>query len=67
MVAWITTSEAVTLSGYNIEYIRRLVRRKTLKAQKFGTTWQIDKSSLLTYLQQTEHSTDGRRGPHSES
>lgn len=67
MVEWITTSEAVALSGYNAEYIRRLVRRKLIKAQKFGTTWQIDKSSLLTYLQQTEHSADGRRGPHTEA
>lgn len=66
MVEWITTNETVELSGYNAEYIRRLVRRNKIKAQKFGSVWQIDKSSLLNYMQESEHSTDGRRGPHKE-
>lgn len=63
MSEWITTGEAVTLSGYNAEYIRRLIRRNKVAARKFATVWQINKRSLLTYMQETEQSGDKRRGP----
>jgi excisionase family DNA binding protein len=64
-VDWITTAEAAELSGYDREYIRRLVRHKKVQARKFGTIWQIDRDSLLAYLQDSFHSTDERRGPKS--
>ena len=59
---WITTSEAAELSGYNNEYLRWLIREGKISAQKFGTTWQVSKSSLLTYLREAEKSQDKRRG-----
>ena len=64
---WITTAEAAQISGYDREYIRRLVRMKKVHAQKFGTIWQIEKRSLLAYLFDNEHTTDNRRGPKSEN
>jgi excisionase family DNA binding protein len=47
MADWITTTEAVSLTRYNSEYIRRLVRTKKIAARKFGTIWQINRKSLL--------------------
>ena len=35
---WITTSEAAALTGYSLNYIRRLVREKRVPAAK----WQRD-------------------------
>jgi excisionase family DNA binding protein len=63
MSDWITTTEAIRLTGYNAEYIRRLVRSKKIEAQKFGTLWQIDRKSLLSYLRTSRRSADKRRGP----
>ena len=62
MQEWITSSEASRLSGYNKEYIRRLIRTNKVKAQKFGSVWQIDKASLMDYVQDSDNSSDGRRG-----
>jgi len=63
MSDWITTTEAIRLTGYNAEYIRRLVRSKKIEAQKFGTLWQIDRKSLFSYLRTSRRSADKRRGP----
>ncbi|MFZ2096388.1 MAG: helix-turn-helix domain-containing protein [Anaerolineales bacterium] len=48
---WITTAEATKLTGYNNEHIRRLIRNGKIKAQKFGIVWQVDRDSILEYLQ----------------
>lgn len=63
MDEWITTGEAVNISRYNAEYVRRLVRTGKLKARKFGTVWQVSRASLQEYIRETEHSRDRRRGP----
>lgn len=60
---WITTQEAAKLTGYDREYIRRLVRSNKVEARKFGTIWQVSQKSLTSYLQDSEKSSDGRRGP----
>lgn len=60
---WITTAEATELSGYDREYIRRLMRNKKVNARKFGTIWQINRESLLQYLKDSKSTTDQRRGP----
>jgi len=59
---WITTAEAVGLSGYNAEYIRRLIRTGKVKAHKFGIVWQISRTSLLAYIREGKKSVDKRRG-----
>ena len=60
---WITSAEAAELSGYHPEHLRRLVREGRIKARKFGIVWQIDRKSLLAYLEEAEKSDDRRRGP----
>lgn len=62
MADWITTGEAVELSGYHIEHLRELAREGKLKSQKWGREWQISKSSLLKYMRQCEK-LGGKRGP----
>lgn len=51
---WIPMREAVKLSNYHAEHIRKLVRAKRVEAQKFGPVWQISRTSLLTYLRDQE-------------
>jgi excisionase family DNA binding protein len=55
---WLTTTEAARLTGYNIQYIRRLVRSNKVESKKWGRDWMISRASLLAY--RTE---DQRRGP----
>lgn len=62
MSDWITTDEAVELSGYNIQYVRELVRDKKIKAQKKGGSYWVDKQSLLDYIAVAKESQDNRRG-----
>lgn len=57
---WVTTTEAVQLTGYNQEYIRRILRTGKIKGRKWGRDWMIDRDSLIEYMR------DGkRRGPRS--
>lgn len=60
---WITTREAVELSGYHPDHLRRLIRAGDVDARKFGIVWQVSRQSLLTYLKEAQDSTDKRRGP----
>ena len=46
---WLTTEEAARLTGYNVEYIRRLVRTKKVEARKWGREWMVSRSALLNY------------------
>lgn len=59
---WITTAEAVRLSGYTGLHIRDLARRGRIKAQKWGNVWQVSKSSLLAYKQNADKLGE-KRGP----
>jgi excisionase family DNA binding protein len=54
MADWITVSQARELTGYNAEYLRQLIRAGEIKAQKFGTLWQVDRKSLLAYRRNAE-------------
>lgn len=36
---WITTAEAAELTGYNLEYIRQMIRRGIIKAEKKERDW----------------------------
>ena len=60
---WITTREAIEIVGYQPYHLRRLIRDGKIKSQKFGTVWQVNRQSLLDYLQEAQDSTDGGRGP----
>ena len=48
---WITVQEAAEISGYHPEHIRRLIREGKVDARKFSIVWQVDKTSLLTYVE----------------
>ena len=62
MADWITTKEAVKLSGYHPVYLRQLIRNGKIKAQKFSEVWQIDRHSLLVFVKMVEKA-GKKRGP----
>lgn len=49
---WISTSEAVELSGYSPVHLRDLLRDGRIKGRKFVIVWQVSRSSLLAYLRE---------------
>jgi excisionase family DNA binding protein len=62
MADWITTAEAVKLTGYHANHIRRLIKTGKVKGQKWGRDWQISRASLLAYMRQVEKM-GSKRGP----
>jgi hypothetical protein len=62
MAEWISVSEAAQLSGYDADYIRKLIRSGKVKARKIITVWQVDRVSLVTYVRKSEK-LGGKRGP----
>lgn len=64
---WISTAEAAELTGYNLEYIRRLIRTGKIKATRKGHDFWIDRASLVEYLQtiRAKSKKDKRHGPRS--
>jgi excisionase family DNA binding protein len=59
----VTVQAAADVTGYNIQYLRRLLRSGTLEGIKIGQIWLIEMQSLETYLQLVENTTDRRCGP----
>ncbi|MBI5081290.1 MAG: helix-turn-helix domain-containing protein [Chloroflexi bacterium] len=59
---WITSEEAIRISGFHQDYLRRILRAGKIISRKWGREWQISKSSLLTYLREGRKSSDKRRG-----
>jgi excisionase family DNA binding protein len=59
---WITTAEAVKLTRYHVNHIRRLLKSGEVKAQKWGREWQVSRSSLLAHVAKSEKS-GAKRGP----
>jgi hypothetical protein len=47
---WITTREAVKLSGYHVGHIQLLLRSGAVKGRKFLIVWQVSRQSLEAYL-----------------
>ena len=54
---------AAKISGYNAQYLRRLLRNGKLKGDKIGQIWLIRKTSLEKYLKKTQRDNDQRFGP----
>ena len=59
----ITVQTASDISGYNVQYLRRLLRAGKLEAVQVGQVWLIKLSSLEAYFQEREGSSDRRCGP----
>jgi excisionase family DNA binding protein len=47
----ITVQAAAEATGYNIQYLRRMLRSGALKGVKIGQMWLIDMEALETYLE----------------
>ena len=59
----ISVNGAAFHSGYNVQYLRRLLRNGRLIGVKLGQTWLIDKYTLEAYLENANHTKDKRFGP----
>jgi excisionase family DNA binding protein len=59
----ITVQAAADVTGYNIQYLRRMLSSGALKGIKIGHMWLIDMESLGKYLEHVEQTSDRRFGP----
>lgn len=59
---WLTVQEAAGISGYHEVHIRRLLGSGKINARKFSVVWQVNRESLLAYLDQMEAKGE-KRGP----
>lgn len=62
---WLTTEQAAELSGYHVDYVRKLLQSGKLDGRKWGQAWQVSRQSLVDYLATAEKSEDKRKGPKS--
>ena len=58
-----TVQAAADATGYNIQYLRRLLRSGKLEGIKIGQIWLIEMQSLEKYIQNVESTSDRRCGP----
>jgi excisionase family DNA binding protein len=56
----LSVKDAAFHSGYNMQYLRRLLRDGRLFGLKLGQTWLIDKNMFEAYLEKA-HQTDDKR------
>ena len=59
---WISVTEAAEESGYSAPHLRELIRAGKIDARKFVTVWQVNRESLLSYLEAI-NSIGAKRGP----
>ena len=59
----ITVQAAADVTGYNIQYLRRMLRSGALEGFKIGQMWLIEMTALETYLKLVESTSDRRCGP----
>jgi hypothetical protein len=60
---YITVQAAVEVSGYNTQYLRRLLRAERLDRIKVGQMWLIKLESLKSYIERAGQVNDRRLGP----
>jgi len=60
---YVIVQKAAALTGYNVQYLRRMLRAGRLKSAKVGQVWLIQLESLAVYLNQAIYTTDQRWGP----
>ena len=59
---WITTTEAAEISDYHPVHIRRLLLEGKITGKKWGTQWQVSRTSVERYLTKVD-AKGKRRGP----
>ena len=64
---YITVRSAAESSGYNQQYLRRLLRNGRFKTRKIGQLWLIDHDDFVEYLRDANRSKDKRFGPQSNT
>jgi hypothetical protein len=60
---YIPVNAACKLSGYNQQYLRRLLRQEKLEGIKIGQVWLIETLSLENHLSLGDQGRDRRYGP----
>ena len=58
----ISVKAAAEISGYSLQYIRRLLRLEKLAGLKLGQVWLIEKSAFEDYLENVTQAADRRFG-----
>ncbi|MGB2963331.1 MAG: helix-turn-helix domain-containing protein [Anaerolineales bacterium] len=61
---YITVRTAAKISGYNQQYLRRLLRENVFQSKRIGKLWLIDRDDFLEYLSKAKQAVDKRYGPH---
>ena len=59
----ITIKDAAFYSGYNIQYLQRMLRSGVLEGVKIGQMWLIEMYALEAYLKRVANASDRRCGP----
>ena len=59
----ISVKAAAFHSGYNAQYLRRLIRNGRLSGVKLGQTWLINRRAFDVYLENAQQTIDKRFGP----
>ena len=59
----ISVKAAAEISGYSLQYLRRLLRCGKLEGFKIGQVWLIDNTAFVAYLEKAVEATDRRFGP----
>ena len=59
----ITVQAAAEVTGYSIQYLRRILPSCVLKGCKIGQMWLIEVDVLEAYLKRVETTSDRRCGP----
>ncbi len=59
----ISVKSAARISGYSLQYIRRLLRTGSLKGLKVGQVWLIDMAVFDAYMKSAKEASDQRFGP----
>ena len=68
MEDWLTTYEAADVSGYELDYIRKLIRAQKVLGRKWGQSWQVSRQSLMEFIDEREKQGEkrGRKPVHRE-
>jgi hypothetical protein len=59
----ISVNGAASHSGYNVQYLRRLLRDGRFSGVKLGQAWLIDKCMFEAYVKNSHQTNDKRFGP----
>ena len=60
---YITVKSASEFSGYNQQYLRRLLRNGVFRTRKIGQIWLIDQRDFQDYFKEANQTKDKRFGP----